>query len=327
MVEKSLDLRRVLCTHGDVMRDLLDHFARHGLQLRDHRLEKGSIWVLEVTDDTVTGARYRRHRRPPEASPFVHRLVVARTAEATGTPLPWSAADPGDQRRRRRLTRHPCRSPPRWPPTDTTCSWSLPPTTAAVPARRSAGSTAPDRHRSSVATWDELPDLSVHAIDAPPATAVFAACLGAFGDLPDLIVVGHQPRRQHRSPRPALRYRRRHAHRRRVRHPWRRGVRGVEPGTASTTGTPRRVSPPPAVEWAAKPDGGAAGAQHQRAQPPAPRAAGRARGRARAGRRGLGGVGRRVVGRPQDRDQGAAPMRHRVPTSRWCSRATCRSPR
>ena len=41
--------------------------------------------------------------------------------------------------------------------------------------------------------WDELPDLSVHAIDAPPATAVFAACLGAFGDLPDLIASGINP--------------------------------------------------------------------------------------------------------------------------------------
>ncbi len=41
--------------------------------------------------------------------------------------------------------------------------------------------------------WEEMPDLSVHAIDAPPATAVFAACLGAFGDLPDLIASGINP--------------------------------------------------------------------------------------------------------------------------------------
>jgi 5'-nucleotidase len=33
----------------------------------------------------------------------------------------------------------------------------------------------------------------VHAIDAPPATAVFAACLGAFGDLPDLVASGINP--------------------------------------------------------------------------------------------------------------------------------------
>jgi 5'-nucleotidase len=41
--------------------------------------------------------------------------------------------------------------------------------------------------------WDELPDLPVHAIDAPPAMAVFATCLGAFGDLPDLICSGINP--------------------------------------------------------------------------------------------------------------------------------------
>ncbi len=42
-------------------------------------------------------------------------------------------------------------------------------------------------------TWPELPDLSVHAIDAPPGTAVLAACLGAFGALPDLIASGINP--------------------------------------------------------------------------------------------------------------------------------------
>jgi 5'-nucleotidase len=41
--------------------------------------------------------------------------------------------------------------------------------------------------------WQELPDLPVHAIDAPPAMAVFATCLGAFGDLPDLICSGINP--------------------------------------------------------------------------------------------------------------------------------------
>jgi 5'-nucleotidase len=41
--------------------------------------------------------------------------------------------------------------------------------------------------------WDELPDLPVHAIDAPPAMVVFATCLGAFGDLPDLIASGINP--------------------------------------------------------------------------------------------------------------------------------------
>lgn len=42
-------------------------------------------------------------------------------------------------------------------------------------------------------TWDELPDLPVYSIDAPPAMAVFATALGAFGDLPDLIASGINP--------------------------------------------------------------------------------------------------------------------------------------
>jgi 5'-nucleotidase len=41
--------------------------------------------------------------------------------------------------------------------------------------------------------WDELPDLPVYSIDAPPAMAVFATALGAFGDLPDLICSGINP--------------------------------------------------------------------------------------------------------------------------------------
>jgi 5'-nucleotidase len=41
--------------------------------------------------------------------------------------------------------------------------------------------------------WDDLPGLPVCAIDAPPAMAVFATCLGAFGDLPDLICSGINP--------------------------------------------------------------------------------------------------------------------------------------
>lgn len=51
-----------------------------------------------------------------------------------------------------------------------------------------AGPPPVERH-----VWDELPDLPVHAIDAPPAMAVFATCLGAFGDLPDLIASGINP--------------------------------------------------------------------------------------------------------------------------------------
>jgi hypothetical protein len=48
----------VLCTHGDVMEDLLDHFGRHGVKLRDHRMEKGSIWVFDTGRGGVEKARY-----------------------------------------------------------------------------------------------------------------------------------------------------------------------------------------------------------------------------------------------------------------------------
>jgi 8-oxo-dGTP diphosphatase len=58
LFEKVQDRDVVLCTHGDVMQELLDHFGRHGVKLRDHRMEKGSIWVFETEGDTVRRARY-----------------------------------------------------------------------------------------------------------------------------------------------------------------------------------------------------------------------------------------------------------------------------
>ncbi len=58
LFEKVQDREAVLCTHGDVMQDLLDHFGRHGVKLRDHRMEKGSIWVFDIEDEQVRRARY-----------------------------------------------------------------------------------------------------------------------------------------------------------------------------------------------------------------------------------------------------------------------------
>lgn len=58
LFEKLQDRESVLCTHGDVMGDLLDHFGRHGVKLRDHRMEKGSIWVFDIGADGVDKARY-----------------------------------------------------------------------------------------------------------------------------------------------------------------------------------------------------------------------------------------------------------------------------
>jgi 5'-nucleotidase len=43
------------------------------------------------------------------------------------------------------------------------------------------------------ADWPDLPAVPVYALDAPPATAVLAACLGAFGEKPDLVASGINP--------------------------------------------------------------------------------------------------------------------------------------
>jgi len=41
--------------------------------------------------------------------------------------------------------------------------------------------------------WPDLPGVPVHAVDVPPAAAVYAGCLGAFGDRPDVVASGVNP--------------------------------------------------------------------------------------------------------------------------------------
>ena len=41
--------------------------------------------------------------------------------------------------------------------------------------------------------WPELPDVPVLAIERPPATAVYLACIGAFGERPDVVASGINP--------------------------------------------------------------------------------------------------------------------------------------
>jgi 5'-nucleotidase len=41
--------------------------------------------------------------------------------------------------------------------------------------------------------WPELRGVPVHAIDAPPGTAALVTCLGAFGEMPDLVASGINP--------------------------------------------------------------------------------------------------------------------------------------
>jgi 8-oxo-dGTP diphosphatase len=49
----------VLCSHGDVIPDLLDHLVAHGAKLKDElRWQKASTWVLSWDGDQLTKGRY-----------------------------------------------------------------------------------------------------------------------------------------------------------------------------------------------------------------------------------------------------------------------------
>ncbi len=43
------------------------------------------------------------------------------------------------------------------------------------------------------AKWEDVPGLPIHAVDVPPAAAVYAGCLGAFGARPDVVASGVNP--------------------------------------------------------------------------------------------------------------------------------------
>jgi 8-oxo-dGTP diphosphatase len=61
---RSLDLVEhataplALCSHGDVIGDLMHHLDQRGVPLDDDRIEKGSTWVLQVEEGEVVKARY-----------------------------------------------------------------------------------------------------------------------------------------------------------------------------------------------------------------------------------------------------------------------------
>jgi hypothetical protein len=48
----------VLCTHGDVLGNLLMHASHLGVDLGDDRIEKASVWTLEVVDGEIRSAHY-----------------------------------------------------------------------------------------------------------------------------------------------------------------------------------------------------------------------------------------------------------------------------
>jgi len=59
LVQKFRGRNVVLCTHGDVVEELLERLISEGLVQRARaNLEKGSTWVLEEKDGKVTGAKY-----------------------------------------------------------------------------------------------------------------------------------------------------------------------------------------------------------------------------------------------------------------------------
>lgn len=59
LVEKFKGRHIVLCTHGDVVEELLERLTAQGLVSRARaKMEKGSTWVLDEKDGKITGAKY-----------------------------------------------------------------------------------------------------------------------------------------------------------------------------------------------------------------------------------------------------------------------------
>jgi broad specificity phosphatase PhoE len=49
----------VLCTHGDVVEELLERLIAQGIVPRARaNMEKGSTWVLDEKDGKITSAKY-----------------------------------------------------------------------------------------------------------------------------------------------------------------------------------------------------------------------------------------------------------------------------
>jgi broad specificity phosphatase PhoE len=57
-LEKCAGDDTVLCTHGDVLGNLLMHASHLGVDLGDDRIEKASVWVLQMADGEVRSAHY-----------------------------------------------------------------------------------------------------------------------------------------------------------------------------------------------------------------------------------------------------------------------------
>ncbi|MFN8026509.1 MAG: phosphoglycerate mutase family protein [Acidimicrobiia bacterium] len=58
LIAAHLDAPVALCSHGDVLGDILQHYLDQGVDLQGDRVEKASIWVLHVNDGDVRAATY-----------------------------------------------------------------------------------------------------------------------------------------------------------------------------------------------------------------------------------------------------------------------------
>jgi broad specificity phosphatase PhoE len=59
LVRESAANGGVLCSHGDVITELLARLERSGVDLgADTRCEKGSVWVLELDGEQIVTAQY-----------------------------------------------------------------------------------------------------------------------------------------------------------------------------------------------------------------------------------------------------------------------------
>jgi broad specificity phosphatase PhoE len=65
LIEKFGDENVVLCTHGDVLNDVLWDVEQGGIAIGDDRIQKAGTWILTPEAGAITRARYV----PPPSTP------------------------------------------------------------------------------------------------------------------------------------------------------------------------------------------------------------------------------------------------------------------
>jgi 8-oxo-dGTP diphosphatase len=58
LIDKLGDDTAALCTHGDVIGDLLAHCVRHGVRVETDLIAKGSTWRLDTEAGAIVDAQY-----------------------------------------------------------------------------------------------------------------------------------------------------------------------------------------------------------------------------------------------------------------------------